>query len=253
MGFAKKVEMAGHSGWLIEKTALVLHLNRYGGSSPSPFDSLNLSLAVGDDPRFVAENLSTAARLSSARRLAGLSQVHGTALVCVDDDASFATRKGDSEPEADGLLTSTSGIGLLIRTADCQAVSIIDPVRPAVSNLHCGWRGIAGGLIERAVSEMKRIYSSEPAELVAVIGPSIGACCCQFRHWKRLLPGWMQKFVDSRDHIDLKAASRHLLMACGLAPDRILVSPECTMCNSSYFSYRRDGITGRNGTVALLL
>ncbi len=252
MGFVKKVEIAGHSGWLIGKTALVLHLNRHGGSSMPPFDSLNLSLAVGDDPRSVAENLSTAASLSSARRLTGLRQVHGTELLCVDD-APFAVQEGGLEPEADGLLTDTAGVGLLIRTADCQAVSIIDPKRPAISNIHCGWRGIAGGLIGRAVSEMERIYGSEPAELVAVIGPSIGACCCQFRHWRSLLPGWMQKFVDSRAHIDLKAASCHMLMECGLTPERILVSPECTVCNSSYFSYRRDGITGRNGTVALLL
>ncbi len=251
----KKTMVSGHSAWLMGSRALIVHLNRHGGVSQPPFDTLNLSLtpesAGRERPENVTENLLRAARISGAQQLAGLRQVHGTEMVEVSSDlkANDAALPGR---QADGLMTSAAGVGLLIRTADCQALTLVDPLLPAAANLHCGWRGIAAGLIPKGVKAMKRRFGSEASRLIAVIGPSIGPCCAEFKGWKRLLPAWMHRFVNHRSHIDLWAASSEALMAAGILRENIYIEGTCTRCSPDYFSYRRERLTGRNGTIVVL-
>jgi copper oxidase (laccase) domain-containing protein len=93
-----------------------------------------------------------------------------------------------------------------------------------------------------------------PANLLAVISPSLGPCCAEFIHYKNELPAWMHAFQIRPHHFDFWAISRKQLLDAGVLPGHIDTAGLCTRCNSRFFSYRRarataDGITGRNGSV----
>lgn len=217
---------------------------RTGGVSSAPFDSLNLG-GDEDDPEAVAQNRARLARALRLERLVCARQVHGTAIVSVE---------AESEPgQADGLATDQPGVGLLIKTADCQALVLAAPDKGVVANLHVGWRGNVARMPAVGVAFLKERYGVEPGELFAAIAPGLGACCAQFVNHRQELPDWFYQYrVGGGDHFDLEAATVDQLIRAGLQPERIETSGLCTVCSDEFFSYRRDHTTGRFGTVVAL-
>ncbi|MEW5913361.1 MAG: polyphenol oxidase family protein [Thermodesulfobacteriota bacterium] len=212
-------------------------------------DSGGLDLGGSDTP-LAAEATAHRERLRRAlglRRLVFNRQVHGTDIVAVNGSEPSAAA------EADGLATDQPGVGLLIKQADCQAVILAAPQRGVIANLHVGWRGNAAGLPGKGVAFLGERYGVEPGELYAAISPGLGACCGQFVNWRRELPAWFQEFRVNEDHFDLEAATRAQLRAAGLRPERIEVSGLCTVCEPEFYSFRREGRTGRFGTVVALV
>ncbi|NDY43538.1 peptidoglycan editing factor PgeF [Dissulfurirhabdus thermomarina] len=226
--------------------ARLRHFTRWGGVSRPPFEGLNLGAGVGDDPAAVAENRRRVAAAVGARRLVSARQVHGVELAVVGDDTAAEV------DGVDGLLTDAAGVALMIRHADCQALVLFDPVRRAVANVHCGWRGSAAGLPGRAVAAMNAAFGSRPGDLLAAVGPALGPCCAEFRDWERLLPPGLHRFRVGARHVDFRAATRWQLEAAGVRPERITVCETCTACSRDFFSYRREGRTGRAATVVML-
>jgi YfiH family protein len=147
---------------------------------------------------------------------------------------------------ADALITDVPGIRLLIQTADCQAVLLVDPEKRVVANIHCGWRGSVVDLIVRVVERMKQEFGCQPGRMTAAIAPSLGPCCAEFIHYRDELPKRLWPFRVGENHFDFWEISRNQLFAAGLPTDQIHVAGMCTRCNPHlFFSYRADHRTGR--------
>lgn len=223
---------------------------RLGGVSPPPFHSLNTSYRTPDRPEAVRTNLERIRLTIGARQLISLDQVHGTNVLSLRPrDLPLP----EAHPGADGILTNLPGMGLLIKQADCQAVLLYDPVRRVAGNIHCGWRGSVGDILGEAVRRMARDFGTEPGDVFAAIGPSLGPCCAEFVGHERIFPAWFEQFMADEDKFDFWALSRHQLVRAGLRPWKIEVAGICTRCRTDlFFSYRGEGETGRFASVAML-
>jgi YfiH family protein len=224
---------------------------RKGGVSPEPFHSLNLSFTVGDQEPLVVQNRHLVQQALGLNGLVSATQVHGhqESLVTTANAAPH-----EEIPDADILLTGQSGLGLLIKQADCQAVMLYDPVRRVAANVHAGWRGQVGNILKEAVTRLQERCGCRPQDLIAALGPSLGPCCAEFRHYQEEFPPEMWRYQVQPTYFDLWALSRDQLLAAGLRPEKIDIAGVCTRCRrEEFFSYRRDRITGRQGAVIGLL
>ncbi len=222
---------------------------RHGGISQGPYWSLNLSFEVGDEPKAVQHNRDLVKKTLGLRALLSARQVHGK--------QAYVCREPLTEDlEIDGydiLVTDQPGVGLLIKQADCQAVLLYDARRHVLALGHAGWRGLVAGVLEEAVSSLERHFGTRPKDLWAAISPSLGPCCAEFRDYKQIFPRAFWSFKKEGAHFDLWALAKAKLEALGLSPSRIFLPDLCNKCSPEFFSYRREGITGRFATVAVLL
>ncbi len=226
--------------------------DRRGGVSPPPFDRLNTGDQVGDVKENVEANLRVIKRFTGVETIVFVRQVHGTSLVLADRLPLGAEGDIHIPPEADGILCGRPGPGLVIRHADCQAVVMFDPEKAVVANIHCGWKGSVKGIIPSAIRELASVYGTRPQDIWAGISPSLGPCCGEFRGWKNILPEWMHSFQVRPDHFDFWAISTEQLVDSGVPREQIFCAETCTKCNTNYFSYRRQRITGRLATLIAL-
>jgi len=223
---------------------------RQGGVSLGAYDSLNVSLAVGDRPEAVAANLGRMQEALGLTRLASAAQVHGgqAAIITSPDQAALA-----DIPEVDVLVTTVPGLGLLIKQADCQAVMFFDPVNRVVANVQAGWRGQGVNILGQTVRLLQSRFGTEPRDLYAAIGPSLGPCCAEFRNFRREFPPALWTYQVRPTYLDLWRLSRDQLTAAGLQPSRLDLAGLCTRCGADdFYSYRRDKITGRQGAIIAL-
>ncbi len=239
----------------LSKVSGLVHsvFSRHGGVSRPPFGTLNVSSGVGDRTEAVRENL---ARIKSALKLeqmVQMSQVHGDTIRVIDADALAGA---DFVPpvlavgSGDALVTGLEGVGLMIKTADCQAVFLVDPVRKVIGNVHCGWRGSVQSILPKTVELMARRFGSRPSELLACISPSLGPCCAEFRNYRTELPAAFLPFQSKPDYFDFWAISRMQLATAVLLAENIEIAGKCTMCGTGdFFSYRGEGKTGRMAAV----
>jgi YfiH family protein len=256
---------------------------RRGGESGPPFDSLNVGLSTGDDVTHVRENRCRIARHLGFERALYLHQVHGNDVLVVARESQIAgltshgmaTKSGPEVPDtyshcpdnfsrqngnpsaplalpvADGVVTNIPGVLLVIQVADCQAVVLFDPVKQVVANLHSGWRGSVANIIGRGVDAMVTQFGSDPGNIRAGIGPSLGTCCAEFIHYKDELPQKFLKYRQGEHHFDFWAISRDQLMERGVQPDHIEVTGLCTQCHPNrFFSHRHEKSTGRFAVAA---
>lgn len=227
-------------------------LNREGGCSAPPFASLNLSYGVGDLPHRVAANRQRIKQTLAAEILLSAAQVHGDQVFCAKE------MEEDTEVQGyDALMTDQPGVCLLIQQADCQAILLHDPVRKAVAAIHCGWRGNVRNIIATVVARMRREYRSEPTTLRALISPSLGPCCAEFKNFHSEFPPAMHRFQVQPSYFDLWRLSAAQLTDSGVLAAHIETMGICTACSPEYFSYRRsnrEGLpaTGRNGSLIML-
>ena len=208
---------------------------RAGGVSSGPYESLNLSLSVGDDPGCVLENRH---RLATAFGAAPgdfvfARQVHGAGVRVVTeaDRGSGAFRLDDAVDDTDALVTTSPEVVLAILTADCVPIVLHDPVAGVLACVHAGWRGTVAGVTAATLAVMQGLGTC-PSDVVAGIGPAVGAdryqvgpdvhqavtrsfgpAAAQFIHPDPSAPGrWM---------LDLRSANRHALRLAGVPGARI--------------------------------
>jgi len=228
---------------------------RVGGVSRSPYDSLNVSYSVGDKREAVETNHNLICQALGISRddIVAAQQVHGSQVTVVRPED-----RGQALPATDALITDSPGVALLLRFADCLPVLLYDPVHGALGLAHAGWRGTVAGITKKTVLAMTEAYGSNPADIIAGLGPGIGPCCYQvgaevvelvkanFNDWQELL--YPQD--DGSLHFDLREANRRQLAALGV--ERIEVAQLCTACRvEEFFSYRAEG--GRTGCFAVVL
>lgn len=220
---------------------------RTGGISQPPFDSMNLSQNVGDDPQSVAANRRRLWQMTGEGIHIYTRQNHGTAIRTITRRAiqSGQTILTESEP-ADALITDLPGIRLLILTADCQAVMLFDPLNRVVANIHCGWRGSVANIIGETVLRMRSEFGCYPGQMLAAIGPSLGPCCAEFVNYKQEIPIHLWPFRVGSNHFDFWRISRHQLVSAGLLNGNVHAAGMCTRCNPHlFYSYRAARKTGR--------
>jgi polyphenol oxidase len=225
---------------------------RTGGVSASPFDGANLSFDVGDDPVAVGANRSALAEQLGVSRWCELKQVHGDALHLEPAPAPLeAFACAGASLEGDALATSAPGVGLGIKTADCQPILLAHESGRFVAALHVGWRGNVLNLPGSAVARLCAHYACEPGELYAVRGPSLGPDKAQFVHFAQEFGQEFLPFFNRKaDTVDLWRLTRHQLETAGLKRGRIFGVDLCTQSNpQEFFSYRStratQGHTGR--------
>lgn len=236
----------------------------YGGNS------LNLGWTKDEDPAAVAENRRLFYRtaqgdLPDSRNLqtVTLRQIHSALVLPIRrQDGVFEgrlqTADGKAVLEADGAVTDLPGVMLAVQTADCVPVLIADVNKRAVAAIHAGWRGTVARIVEKGCETMREEYGSRPEDLVAAVGPSIGACCYAVGGEVRSQFGSQFEYADAlfttvgdQMHLDLWEANRRQLLDAGVPEERITVLGECTACALSqgerkYFSHRDEhGFTGR--------
>jgi YfiH family protein len=211
---------------------------RLGGVSEGPYASLNLGILTDDERSRVERNrerLAAAAGIDSGAIAMGW-QVHGTDM---EEwlEGSDPLSGGDSRglTPCDGHVTARDDLALLVLVADCLPVALSDGERIAM--VHCGWRGLAGGILAGAVAR----FDGTPA---AAIGPGIGRCCYEVGDEVRAR--FDERFADGR-MLDLRAIADALLREAGV--ENVEHVDLCTSCREDlFFSHRRDkGVTGRQG------
>jgi YfiH family protein len=218
---------------------------RQGGVSSGPWASLNVASGVGDKTEHVQKNRQRIKDALGISRLVSTKQVHGAEIYVIEESVP-----ADLEVEGyDALVTNIPEIGLMIQHADCQAVLLYDPVQKAVGIIHAGWRGSVADIIGTAVSVMIKTYATDPANVLAAISPSLGPCCAEFINYQKELPPSFWNLQIRPFYFDFWRLSHRQLCRAGLRQGHISSAGQCTVCNHDYFSFRRDGITGRCGSV----
>jgi YfiH family protein len=222
-------------------------VSRTGGESRAPFDALNLSHGVGDNPSAVRANRNRLRQMIDGGIHIYTRQNHGTSIRTVTREAVGRGEAIQTMPApADALISDVPGIRLLIQTADCQAVMLVDPQKRVVANIHCGWRGSVADIIGRTVLRMVAQFGCDPGRMTAAIGPSLGPCCAEFVNFKNEIPRQFWPFRVDAHHFDFWRISRHQLTAAGLMDDNVHGPGICTRCNPHlFFSYRAAHETGR--------
>jgi YfiH family protein len=223
---------------------------RVGGASEGVYDSLNFGLHVGDSEAHVARNRQMLQRQCGLPAApVWLTQVHGTRVHLPDRLPNpTPAEQSTANPikiEADAAFCQTSGHVLAIMVADCLPVLICSRDGQEIAALHAGWRGLALGIIEQVVARF------DSNELIAWMGPAIGPCHYEVDAQVRSRFKNDTGFEVGRDPhhwmLNLYTIACQQLQLAGVST--VSGGGECTFCDPAYYSYRRDGVTGRMATL----
>ena len=233
--------------WALPAGVGALLTTRAGGQSVGPFASFNLGGHVGDDPLAVAANRARLRGFVPADPL-WLSQVHGAAVANAD--------VSEGVPEADAVLARSSRRVCAVLTADCLPVLLCDDDASVVAAAHAGWRGLAAGVLENTVREM----GVPPHRLRAWLGPAIGPAAFEVGDEVRAAfvaydpeaaTAFVARPVAGKWLADLFVLARRRLVAAGVT--RVSGGGVCTVsAPQRFYSYRRDGVTGRFASMVWL-
>jgi YfiH family protein len=214
--------------------------NRTGGVSTGAFSSLNLALHVGDDPAHVRENREIIGSQVGLHQY--MEQVHGNRTVIIEAVT-------EEPPTADALVTGIPGVALAVMVADCIPLLLTSKV--AVAAVHVGRKGLVNDVTLNAISAMREIGARE---ISAIMGPSICGRCYEvseeiFAEVTALHPAAAAKTLSGTPSLDLPAALEKVLLAEGAS---VSFESGCTAEDPALFSYRRDGVTGRQAGIVWL-
>lgn len=250
---------------LLERTNVGKHgfSTRLGGVSTGDCATMNISTTRGDAPEAVEEN---------KRRLAGALgvkvedftftyQTHTTNVAVVREED-----RGTRFMETDGMVTNVPGICLVTFYADCVPLYFVDPVKKVIGLSHSGWRGTVHKMGKVTVEKMTEVYGTNPADVVAAVGPSICQDCyevsedviAKFRdsfekcHWQQLFYQKEEQREAGKYQLNLWKANELVLKEAGIPKEQIAVTNLCTHCNPNVlFSHRATG--GKRGNLSAFL
>ncbi|SAK69614.1 laccase [Caballeronia catudaia] len=252
--------------WSASSRVRAFVTTRAGGVSVAPFDGgapgaggLNLGFSSGDAPDAVRENRRRALALTTSRHAAWLEQIHGTQ---VEDAHAVIDRLAKGErTRADASVTDRAGVVCVVMTADCLPVLFCDDEGRAVGAAHAGWRGLAGGIVEKTGERVAALACVPASKLNAFLGPAIGPAA--FEVGEDVLDAFAAAAQpDRRDttkaafraaggapakyFADIYALARLRLADLGVDAARIHGGTHCTVTEKArFYSYRRDRVTGR--------
>ena len=244
----------------------LLHFStmRTGGKSSANYSSLNLGLNSGDASENVITNrmiLSKSLNIS-IDRLIFPKQTHSATVKIITDEFFVMGEKAQKQylQETDALITNLRGVCIAIKTADCVPVLLFDPRRKVIAAIHAGWRGTAQNIVLVAIQKLVESFGSDPADLIAGIGPSISPDVYEVREdvHSQFDPEFYQDtnpVQPDKRVLNLWKANQHQLIDGGILSERMEFAQLCTWSDSGrFFSARRDGVkTGRMATGIMLL
>jgi len=231
--------------------------SRAGGFSAPPYDTLNLSLDVGDAPAVVERNRARLlARLGLARAV-WLHAQHGATVVPVGGGslgggklpASVGSDSAVGSPEADAMVATSAEAALASLSADCVLVVLADPAAGVIATAHCGRPGLTAGIIAATVAALR---AHGATSLVAATGPSICGACYEVPQAmaddvSAAVPAAAARSRNGTPALDIGAGVAAQLAACGVELVRRVGG--CTREDPGLFSYRRDAVTGRQAAL----
>ncbi|HAX52208.1 peptidoglycan editing factor PgeF [Muricomes intestini] len=252
---------------LFKNTGIVRHgfSTRLGGVSEGCYSSLNLSFTRGDKEEAVRENFRRIGESIgvNSEDMVFTQQTHTTNVrVVTDEERGMGILRPRGYSDVDGLVTNVPGICLVTFFADCVPLYFVDPVKRTIGLSHSGWRGTVGKIGKVTVELMQEEYGSNPADILAAIGPSICQECYevsedvieQFREhfdensWKHLF----YRKDNGKYQLDLWKANEIIFREAGILKENIAVTNLCTHCNSeALFSHRTMG--DRRGNMCAFL
>lgn len=232
---------------------------RLHGLSAVAADTLNLALHVGDEPQRVlsSRRLFAAVVGVDAQRFTTCEQVHGSNVAVVSSElvGAGAQALADTIKDTDALITDLPDVPLLLFYADCVPVLLADSRTGAIGLAHAGWRGTVAQIAVKTLQAMQAAFGSRPQDILAAVGPSIGACCYEVDDLVRDKAAGYEEFFapvsgkDGKYMLNLWAYNHRLLRQAGVPALQIAVAGVCTAHNHELFcSYRAEaGKTGRMG------
>lgn len=266
----------------LEETDTVSHLfsTRLGGVSTGHLGSMNLSYTRGDDKACVDENFRRIGNIlgTDVNHFVFTDQTHTANVKRVSkaDCGKGIVRERDYR-DIDGLVTNEAGVVLSAFFADCVPLYFVDPVKKAIGLAHSGWRGTVQKIGKEVVGMLWQEFGSDPADIIAAIGPSICGDCYEVsedvaEQFRQVFPeatqhssGKAASLLPERGRIlrekgggkyllDLWEANRQVLLEAGILKEHISVTDICTCCNPDFlFSHRAsDGKRGNLGAFLML-
>ena len=207
--------------------------SRFGGVSKAPFDTLNLGFHTGDEAAAVAKNRELLKREIKAGSLVFMEQIHSDYVFEVTSEnlSDFAK----IAPKCDALFTRLLNVGLCVMVADCAPIIVSDEKQGIIAAIHAGRTGVCAKILSKCVLKMK----SEPKDLKIIIGAHIKGSCYEIGDMNL---GEFNAYKNG-GFFDITAALRAEINVLGVKNYEI--SEICSHCDKNYFSYRRDGKTGR--------
>ncbi len=223
--------------WALPAGVQARYSGRAGGVSVAPYDTLNLGDHVGDNPQAVAENRARLlAQLPGCDDIQWLEQVHGIDVAEARPQAPVVC--------ADASVSAAAGVACAVLTADCLPVLFCARDGSRVAAAHAGWRGLAGGILTETLKQF-----SDPGDVLVFLAPAIGPEAFEVGPEVREAFAWASDACfragqGDRLFADIYALAREQLQQAGVTS--VMGGTECTFSQpQQYFSYRRDGVTGR--------
>ena len=246
--------MSARADWLAPDWRVAgvgaLMTTRPGGVSRGPYATMNVGAAVGDDAGAVSANRALLGEATGAAPVF-LRLVHGTRVVRV---GSADAAPGASVHEADAVVTSEAGVACVVQAADCLPVLLAASDGRAVAAAHAGWRGLSAGVVEAAIDALCQAGRCAPGDVVAWLGACIGPDAFEVGDDVLIAFGAAPGDQGARARFKAKGGAKWHADLAGLARDRLAAAGVgrisggawCTVADASrFFSYRRDGVTGR--------
>lgn len=237
---------------------------RLGGVSEGEFTSMNTAFNRGDNLNNVTENYKRFCRSAGFdfESLVASAQDHHTFVRAVTKaDSGVGIYKPRDIASVDALITNETGVTLVTYYADCTPLFFVDTKNKAIGLAHAGWRGTVGRIGEKVIRKMTECYGTDPADVVAAIGPAISVCCYEVdqpcaNHFYALKGLDSGKFVFPKDGgkymIDLLETNRQILVAAGVPEKNITLSDLCTNCHPDLLWSHR-ATKGHRGTMSAFL
>lgn len=237
---------------------------RLGGVSAGEFTSMNMAFNRGDNPENVTENYKRICKSAGFDfdSLTASAQDHNTFVRAVtSENKGVGIYKPRDLQSVDALVTNEKGVTLVTYYADCTPLFFVDTKQKAIGLAHAGWRGTVGRIGEKVVNKMTELYGTNPADIVAAIGPAISICCYEVDkpcadNFYALSDLDSSRFVFPKENgkymIDLLETNRQILEAAGVKNENITVSDVCTNCNSELLWSHR-ATKGKRGTMSAFM
>lgn len=234
-----------YPNWNVPTNVKSLVTTRHGGLSASPYDTFNLAAHVGDYPDIVAKN-----RQILAKYLPGepywLNQTHSDQIICLNN----SIRKTLLLECFDASYTYQKNIVCAVMSADCIPILLTDKNGSFAAAIHAGWRGVENNIIRKTIN----IIGVQSNDILVYMSAAI--CKNHFEVGAEIFTMFMQQDINNKSfftaigngkfYCDLTAIAKMQLLKLGIINQNIYLSNMCTYCNKElFYSYRRDGMTGR--------
>ena len=188
-----------------------------------------------------------------------VKQVHGDRVFVLEDPQQTVDQV--EQEEADALITHLTEKPIAVLTADCVPIILYDPKKHVVGVIHSGRKGTQMSIVFKTISMLSKVYGSRSQDVVMALGPAIGGCCYEVED--SCIAPFRENFAEWKDFVTAHSQSKFMLdllkanakdgARAGIAKENIHQSGECTSCNNDrWFSYRKEGTTGRIVSLAML-